>query len=132
MYCYEAVLKKDWLIGHTGVSEQARKEHIRKIKAAGDKWAVWKSDPFLALTTYIQLVQAFGWESWRRYLHSFADDSFGPPPGNDSEARDQFLIRYSKIANKNLGPFFDAWGIPVSSGAKEKVASLEAWMPKEM
>ena len=132
MYCYEAVLKKDWLIGHPGITEQARKEHVKKIKAAGDKWAVWKSDPFLALTTYIQLVQAFGWESWRKYLHSFADDSFGAAPKNDEEARDQFLTRYSRITGKNLGPFFTAWGIPVSSSAKAQVDKLEPWMPKEM
>ncbi len=132
MYCYEAVLKKDWLVGHPAITEEARKDHLKKIKAAADKWATWKSDPFLALTTYIQLVQEFGWESWRKYLHSFADDSFGPPPANDSEARDQFLVRYSKITNKNLGPFFDAWGIPVSSAAKAQVDKLETWMPKGM
>ena len=129
MYCYEAVLKKDWLIGHTAISEEARKDNLKKIKSADDKWAKWKSDPFLALTTYIQLVQGFGWESWRKYLHSFADDSFGPVPANDSDARDQFLVRFSKITNKNLGPFFDWWGIPVSSGAKAQVEKLEAWMP---
>ena len=130
MYCYEAVLKKDWLIGHPGISEEARKDHVKKIKSAEDKWQAWKSDPFLALTTYIQLVQEFGWESWRKYLHSFADSSFGPPPGSDDEKRDQFLIRYSKVVNKNLGPFFDAWGIPVSSSAKAEVGKLEVWMPK--
>ena len=75
-------------------------------------------------------MQEFGWESWRKYLHSFADDSFGPVPANDSDARDQFLVRFSKITNKNLGPFFDWWGIPVSSGAKAQVEKLEAWMPK--
>ncbi len=129
MWCYEAVLGKDWLIGHANISAEARREHLQKIRAAGDKWAVWKSDPFLALTTYIQLVQAFGWESWRRYLHSFADPSFGPQPADDAQRRDQFLVRFSKIAGRNLGPFFDFWGIPVSSAAKQEVASLQAWMP---
>ncbi len=130
MYCYEAVLKKDWLIGHGGISEQSRKDHIKKIKAATDKWQTWKSEPFLALTTYIQLVQAFGWESWRKYLHSFGDPAFGPDPKGDDEARDQFLVRYSKIVNKNLGPFFDFWGIPVSAAAKDAVAGMETWLPK--
>ncbi|HSI65133.1 MAG TPA: M60 family metallopeptidase [Candidatus Saccharimonadia bacterium] len=132
MYCYHAVLQKDWLIGHPAISEEARKKNIQKIKTASDKWAAWKSDPFLALTTYIQLVQEFGWESWRKYLHSFADSSYGPVPKNDEERRDQFLVRYSKIVNKNLGPFFDAWGIPVSSSAKAEVSKLEVWMPKEL
>jgi hypothetical protein len=130
MYCYHEVLKKDWLIGHTAITEEARRENVQKIKRASDKWQTWKSDPFLALTTYIQIMQEFGWESWRKYLHSFADTSFGPAPKDDADARDQFLIRYSKVVNKNLGPFFDFWGIPVSSGAKEQVSKLEAWMPK--
>lgn len=132
MYCYHAVLNKDWLIGHGGISEQARKEHVQKIKKAANKWQTWKSDPFLALTTYIQLVQAFGWESWNNYLHSFADPTFGPAPKGDDESRDQFLVRYSKITGKNLAPFFEAWGIPVSSAAKAEVTKLAPWMPKEM
>jgi hypothetical protein len=132
MYVYEAVLGKDWLIGHPNISEEARKAHVQKIKSAADKWQVWKSDPFVALTTYIQLVQAFGWESWRQYLHSFADPSFGPAPANDDAKRDQFLVRYSKITKKNLGPFFAAWGIPVSASAKAEVSQFEDWMPQEM
>ncbi|HCN30190.1 MAG TPA: hypothetical protein DIT64_15910 [Verrucomicrobiales bacterium] len=130
MWCYEAVLGKDWLIGHPNITAEARAEHIQKIKRASDKWAVWKSDPFLALTTYIQLVQAFGWDSWRKYLHSFADPAHGPMPAGDDERRDQFLVRYSKIVNRDLGPLFDFWGIPVSPAAKASVAGLEPWMPK--
>lgn len=132
MYVYEAVLKKDWLIGHPDISPERRRENLVKIKQAADKWALWKSDPFLALHTYIQLVQAFGWESWRAYLHSFANTEFGPLPQSDQEKRDQFLIRYSKIVNRNLGPFFEAWGIPVSPQARDAVSKLEGWMPAEM
>ncbi len=132
MYCYEAVLGKDWLIGHPAITEEERKANVQKIKKSANPWQEWKSSPFLALTTYIQLVQEFGWESWRKYLHSFADSSFGPAPKGDDERRDQFLIRYSKITHKNLGPFFDAWGIPVSPAAKAEVSRLEAWMPKGM
>lgn len=132
MYVYEAVLKKDWLIGHPAISPERRRENLVKIKQAADKWALWKSDPFLALHTYIQLVQAFGWESWRAYLHSFANAEFGPLPQSDQEKRDQFLIRYSKIVNRNLGPFFEAWGIPVSPQARDAVSKLEGWMPAEM
>lgn len=132
MYVYEAALGKDWLIGHPQISEDARKEHIQTIKKAANKWQTWKSNPFVALTTYIQLIQEFGWESWRNYLHSFDGDQFGPKPNGDDAARDQFLIRYSKIVNKNLGPFFDAWGIQVSDKAKGEVAGLEAWMSPGM
>jgi hypothetical protein len=131
MYCYEAVLRKDWLIGHTAITAEERQKNIEIIESLpqAEKWQRWKSEPFLALTTYIQLVQAFGWENWRAYLHSFADESLGPVPDTDEEARDQFLIRYSKLVKKNLGPFFDYWGIPVSEAAKDQVANLDPWMP---
>ncbi|GEP41745.1 M60 family metallopeptidase [Brevifollis gellanilyticus] len=130
MYCYEAVLKKDKIVGHSGASLEGQKKHIEEIKAAKDKFAEWKKSPFLALTTYIQLVDAFGWEAWRKYLHSFADDKYGPAPKDDDDARDQFLIRYSKITGKNLAPFLEFWGLPFSANAKAEVSKLEAWMPK--
>lgn len=130
LYVYHAVLGKDPYIGHPAITREAQKEHLAKLKAASDKFALWKKDPFLALTTYVQLLDGFGWEAWRKYLHSFADPAFGPAPKSDDEKRDQFLVRYSKITNKNLGPFFDFWGIPVSSGAKAEVSKLETWMPE--
>ncbi len=132
LYVYHQVLGKDPYIGHTGISVEAQKEHVKKLKKADNKFTTWKGDPFLALTTYAQLLNEFGWESWRKYLHSFADTSFGPAPKNDEEKRDQFLVRYSKITNKNLTPFFEAWGIPVSSSAKAEVIKLEPWVSKDM
>ena len=130
MYVFEYVLGRDPLTGHGEIAPAKLAQHLGAIRKAGNKFALWKSEPFLALTTYIQLVQAFGWESWRAYLHSFADPSFGPAPKSDDEKRDQFLVRYSKITKKNLGDFFDFWGIPVSSSAKAEVSNLERWMPK--
>lgn len=132
LYVYHAVLGKDPYIGHPSITRDAQKEHLANLKKAGDKFALWKKDPFLALTTYVQLLDGFGWEAWRKYLHSFADPAFGSVPKSDDEKRDQFLVRYSKITNKNLGPFFDFWGIPVSSSAKAEVSKLEAWMPEGM
>ena len=31
-----------------------------------------------------------------------------------------------------LGPFFDAWGVPLSAQAKASIANLPRWMPEEM
>ena len=130
MYTIYTVLGKDPLGAHPAIAPAKLAEHIRDIKKADDKFALWKKEPFLALTTYIQLVEGFGWEAWRNYLYSFANPSFGPAPKTDDEKRDQFLVRYSKITGKNLGDFFDFWGIPVSSSAKAEVMKLERWMPK--
>ena len=132
LYCYEAALGKPKTTGHEGASESAQKEHWTKHKKAGAPFAGWKKDPFLALTTYIQLIDGFGWDAVKKYFDSYNDSSFGSMPSNDDEKRDQFLVRYSKIVNKNLGPFFEAWGIPVSADAKASVSKLEQWLPKNM
>ena len=132
LYCFEAALGKPKTVGHEGASEEAQKEHWKKHKKAGAPFSAWKKDPFLALTTYIQLIDGFGWDAVKKYFDSYNDSSYGPLPANDDEKRDQFLVRYSKVVNKNLGPFFEAWGIPVSADAKASVAKLEQWLPKHM
>ena len=40
-------------------------------------------------------------------------------PKSDDEKRDQWLVRFSRQVGRNLGPFFEAWGVPdVSSGTR--------------
>jgi hypothetical protein len=31
---------------------------------------------------------------------------------------------------RNLGPFFEAWGVPTSPEARQSLADLPAWMPE--
>lgn len=132
LYIFEAVLGKDKTIGHVGALPQSQEEHYAKHKQAGTPFSAWKSDPFLALTSYIQLIDAFGFDTLKKVLRSYQGSEFGPLPTSDDEKRDQWMVRYAKIAGKNLGPFFDAWGIPVSTAAKSEIANLPPWMPKGM
>ena len=52
-------------------------------------------------------------------------------PANDDQKRDQWMVRMSNAVQRNLGPFFDAWGVPVSDAAKESIASMDPWMPPD-
>ena len=97
--------------------------------AKGGDFQQWKSQPFLALTMYAQLIQAFGWDSMKQYLRSYEGPNAGPLPKTDEEKRDQFMIRYSKVVGKNLAPFFEQWGIPVSSPAKNSLKAIPIWLP---
>jgi hypothetical protein len=51
-------------------------------------------------------------------------------PKNDEEKRDQWMVRFSKAVGRNLGPFFEAWGVPVSAKAREAVSGLPEWKLK--
>lgn len=129
LYIFEAVIGKDKTTGHGQVSKKAQEEHWEKHHKAGAPFEAWKADPFLALTSYIQLIDGFGFDCLKQVLRSYQGDELGPLPKTDDEKRDQWMVRYSKISGKNLGPFFDAWGIPVSSQAKAQIGSLPSWMP---
>ena len=52
-------------------------------------------------------------------------------PKNDDEERDQWLVRFSRACGKNLGPFFEAWGVPTSESVRQSIADLPGWMPAD-
>jgi len=91
----------------------------------------WKADPFLALAMYDQMVAGFGWETFKKV---FAEYRALPPqqrPKTDDEKRDQWLVRFSRAAGRDLSAFFRAWGVPVSQRACESLRDLPSWLPEE-
>ena len=107
-----------------------RKKTIREYLNAGADFQTWKKKPFLALLPYMQIKEAFGWEAFERVFVEYRGLPVDQRPKNDDQKRDQWLIRLSRTVGRNLGPFFQAWGIPTSDEARDAVAELPAWMPK--
>jgi Peptidase M60, enhancin and enhancin-like/N-terminal domain of M60-like peptidases len=119
--------------GH-GAMEPVKVAHRLAQHLHGDaaqKWDRWKSDPFLALTMYHQLRMGFGWEAYSKVFAEYRDLPYAERPKTDQEKRDQWMVRFSRTVGRNLGPFFEAWGIPVTEGALEQIKSLPAWMPDD-
>jgi hypothetical protein len=106
-----------------------RQEQMKKFDFVHPSFKLWKSDPFLALTMYVQLQQAFGWDAFRAVFQSYAGKR---RMVLDSEKRDQWMIRFSRQVGRNLGPFFTAWGIPVSRRARELVSGLPCWSAPDL
>ncbi len=104
---------------------------VRDHLQNGAPFARWQQDPFLALFMYGQLQDAFGWETFQKVFAEYRDLPAANLPKSDAEKRDQWLVRFSRAAGRNLGPFFQRWGVPVSADALAAVASLPAWMPEE-
>ena len=89
----------------------------------------WKEKAFLALIMYAQMQQAFGWDAYRQVFATYRALPNDERPKNDDEKRDQWLVRFSRTVGRNLGPFFEAWGIPTSKAARDSIADLPVWMP---
>ena len=128
LYICETVCGLPMSTGHDAVKDP--QETIGKHLALGAKFDRWKSEPFVALMMYIQLREAFGWEAYKKVFAEYQGLSDADRPKGDDACRDQWMVRFSRTVNRNLGPFFEAWGIPTSKEARDSIAGLPAWMPE--
>jgi hypothetical protein len=99
--------------------------------AGGAKFEEWKKDPFLGLQMYVQLQEAFGWDAYKKVFAEYRALARTERPKTDDEKRDQWMVRFSRAVGKNLGPFFQAWGVPTSEKARASIADLAPWMPED-
>jgi hypothetical protein len=115
--------------GHKSFTAEAMEKQIRSFLDGGAKFDRWKREPFLALIMYIQLQEAFGWGAFMKVIAGYKEMD---RPENDDEKRDAWMVRFSEAVGRNLGPFFQAWGLPVSKEALDSIGHLPGWMPDEM
>jgi hypothetical protein len=106
-----------------GLTETAHNELGRAraqavdYKRRGAPFAVWKDEPFLALQTYRELIDTYGWDTLKAVIASYSDASFGPRPTTDAERYDAWAVRYSSVTKRDLSGHFTGWGIPLSKSA---------------
>ncbi len=111
-------------------SEEGRAKMLKAYLEDGPNFQEWKRNPFLALLMYIQLQEAFDWKSFKSVFAEYSDLPLDERPKDDGERRDQWMVRFSRTVERNLSPFFEAWGIPTSKEAQNSIAELPAWMPE--
>lgn len=117
--------------GQTHEAFKNRERSIGVHLAQGAPFEKWKSDPFLALYMYCQLEEAFGWDTFKKVFAEYRDLPKEERPKTDEQKRDQWMVRFSRAVGKNLGPFFQAWGVPTSERARASIKDLPVWMPPE-
>lgn len=113
------------------LSKESRLSLLSQYFANGTNFEDWKANPFLALNMTVQLRNEFGWEPFIRAISEYRNASVEELPHNDLEKRDQWLIRLSRNTGKNLGPFFEKWGVPTSQEARDAVKDLPVWISQE-
>ncbi len=102
-------------------------KHLLKDKAS---FAKWQSDPSTALIMYIQLQRAFGWETFTKVFAEYRALKNEERPKTQEQKRDQWMVRFSRAAGRNLGDFFQTWGVPTSDEARASIKDLPRWMPE--
>ncbi|GFR42852.1 hypothetical protein Agub_g3810 [Astrephomene gubernaculifera] len=95
----------------------ARKAYLNNGANWKEDWNVW-----VALDTYLQLQKGFGWGFYRNVFAAYQKMTTSP-----EDAVQTWIQVTSKVANRNLVPFYSAWGFPVSQDTKDAVSTLPAW-----
>ena len=129
LYVYDQVLNNK--TPRREILGGARQRKLKRYLDGGARFKTWQRDPFLALITYAQLQEAFGWAPFKKVFAEYGKLSREKKRWSDAEKRDQWMIRFSRTVGRNLGPFFQAWGIPTSKQARASIEKLPKWMPKD-
>jgi hypothetical protein len=111
-------------------SAEFRKKEIQSINWTNPDFS--KLDPFQALVMYEQLQQAFGWDTFKTLFRKYRALPDAERPKTDLEKRDRWMVEFSRQTGKNLGPFFQAWGLETSPEARASIQQLPCWAPEEL
>lgn len=98
--------------------------NIAKVKAFLNTTTVGKdynqqSDLFVKLTMFWQLQMAFGTNFYPSLSQHYRTDNL-----NVGDKQQDFVKNTAKLANRNLIPFFEKWGIKMTDATKTVVAQL--------
>jgi hypothetical protein len=119
--------------GHSNISNTFTTALMKEYFAKGANYETWKSEPFLGLILFRQLQEAFGWESFKTFFRKCQEAAKTDPkferPLSESAKRDRWVGDFSAITQRNLAPFFEKWGIPISDSVKAVVQQYPVWMP---
>ncbi|BCM92674.1 hypothetical protein IAD21_04556 [Abditibacteriota bacterium] len=129
LYVWENVIGKADNDAHPALKPADFQKQWTKYDEGGRKFDDWKSNPFLALHSYIQLKNSFGWEPFKTVFREYENMPEAQRPQTDQDKRDQWMIRFSRAVGRNLAPFYTAWGVPISEKAAASVKDLPIWMP---
>ncbi|MBK7877760.1 MAG: hypothetical protein IPJ77_18920 [Planctomycetes bacterium] len=117
--------RKDWSEGHDALKTRAKR--TADYLAKGASYAQWCYDPFLALGMYVELREAFGWKPFTQVFVEERALAKAERPKSEMGKRDQWMTRFSRAVGRDLGPFFERWGVPVSAEARAALSELPKW-----
>jgi hypothetical protein len=129
LYSFEAVNGISVAQNPRGSAEFRQKE-MAKIDWKNPDFS--KLDAFQALVMYEQLQQAFSWDTFKTLFRKYRALPDSERPKTDLEKRDRWLVEFSRQTGKNLGPFFQAWGLETSNAARDSISNLPCWAPDEL
>ena len=93
----------------------------------------WKNHPagyWEKLGLYIVLVEEFGWEPLEEVLAEYREIPISKHPKTEEDRGGDFMYRMSVATQRNLAPFFEAWGVQMSRSYVTKAEQFKVFRSK--
>ncbi|XP_060928779.1 TRPM8 channel-associated factor homolog [Limanda limanda] len=128
VYVHEEVLGIDRAKAHPNMTLENR-NHRAKEFGKGDRQLI-KWDMWVALETYMQLQDKFGWDAFKKVFAAYHTMSDFP---NDNKGKmNLYAETFSRTVEMNLTGFFKSWGWPIEPATEEKLSNLPSWSDNPM
>ncbi|KAM9801304.1 uncharacterized protein ACB057_008380 [Neosynchiropus ocellatus] len=128
VYVHEEVFKIPRARAYPGLTPEKRKalleQHVKKGRRLED-WSV-----FVALETYLQLQEKFGWDAVKKVFAAYHDMTRFP--ADNQGKMNLYAETFSQVVEMNLCQFFKAWSWPIDPMTEEKLCHLPAWTDHPM
>ncbi|XP_030599420.1 TRPM8 channel-associated factor homolog isoform X2 [Archocentrus centrarchus] len=128
VYVHEEVLGINRAQAHDNLLLAKRKSRVEEYIRGGRKlsdWSVW-----VALETYLQLQEKFGWDAFKKVFAAYHHMS--KIPGDNKGKMNLYAETFSQTVRMNLTGFFKAWGWPIKTATEEKLSVLPSWSDHPM
>ncbi|XP_029027204.2 TRPM8 channel-associated factor homolog [Betta splendens] len=123
VYVHEEVLGINRAQAHSHLTVAERTTRIEKYVRRGrdlNKWDVW-----VALETYLQLQERFGWDAFKKVFAAY--HTMSNVPGDNNGKMNLYAETFSQTVQLNLCGFFKAWGWPIEASTEQKLSNLPPW-----
>ncbi|XP_013870428.1 TRPM8 channel-associated factor homolog [Austrofundulus limnaeus] len=128
VYVHEEVLGINRAKAHPAITAEERSARAKNYVAGGRQLSGW--DMWVALETYLQLQERFGWDAFKKVFAAY--HSMSNFPGDNKGKMNLYAETFSQTVGLNLTGFFKAWGWPIEAATEEKLSSLPPWSDHPM
>ncbi|XP_029302551.1 TRPM8 channel-associated factor homolog [Cottoperca gobio] len=128
VYVHEEVLGLNREKAHPSMTLANRKKTVEEYVEGGKKLSSW--NVWVALETYLQLQDKFGWDAFKKVFAAYHKMS-NFPKDNDGKMN-LYAETFSQTVGMNLSGFFKAWGWPIERATEEKLYNLPPWTDHPM
>ncbi|KAK2846920.1 hypothetical protein Q5P01_009919 [Channa striata] len=128
VYVHEEVLGINSAQAHSFMTLPKRKKRTEEYVRGGrnlNNWYTW-----VALETYMQLQERFGWDAFKKVFAAYHQMSNFP---NDNKGKmNLYAETFSQTVGMNLCGFLKSWSWPIEESTEEKLSNLPPWTDHPM